>query len=233
MLVIFDVDGTLTRTSELTSRAFAQAFEEVFGAPLPSRDWSEYPRVSAAGLLEDACEWVFGRPPRDEERVGVRDRAIELVATSLFSLKDSLEVPGAARAFERLRRSGHAVALASDDWRETVELELERAGFELEGVPLASADDALAREDIIAHAWAMAGGEATHPHVVYVGDEVWDLGAARRLGLAVVGVSVDGHDERLREAGVEDVVRDFEDYGLFEAHLMAALARPRAAEPDA
>lgn len=226
MLVIFDVDGTLTLTSELNARAFSRAFEDVLGSPLPSRDWSEYPRVSATGLLEDAAVRALGRAPTDEERRAVRDRTIELLATALFSLKESLEVPGAVRAVNRLRAHGHAVALASGDWRESVEVKLERAGFDIDDLPLAAADDALAREDIIALAYARAGGREAHPHVVYVGDEPWDLSAARAIGLAVLGVCPDGNDRKLREAGVEDTVRNFEDFQLFEAHLQSALQRP-------
>lgn len=224
VLVIFDVDGTLTRTSDLNVRAFTRAFEDVLGAPLPSQDWSQYPRVSATGLFEDACHRVLGRDPHDEERAGIRARTIELLAIALFSLKDSLEVPGAVHAVARLTSGPHAVALATGDWRESAEIKLERAGFEIEGLPLATADDALAREDIIRLAYQRAGA-TTHPHVVYVGDGPWDLEAARSLGFAVVGVAPDGQDGRLREAGVQDIIRDFGDYHLFEAHLMTALER--------
>ncbi|MCA9554659.1 MAG: HAD family hydrolase [Myxococcales bacterium] len=230
MLVIFDVDGTLTRTSDLNRRALAQAFELALGVPLPSQDWSEYPRVSASGLVEDGARRALGRPCTDEERAAVRDRFVELVATALFSLKDPLEVPGAVRAFERLRRGGHAVALAAGDWRESAEIKLERAGFELAGIPMASADDALGRGEIIALALARAGGREAHPHVVYVGDGVWDVLAARDLGLAVVGVDRSGQ-AGLRDAGVQDVLPSFEDYLFFESHLMRALQRAAVPRP--
>jgi phosphoglycolate phosphatase-like HAD superfamily hydrolase len=225
MLVIFDVDGTLTRTSDLNRRALAQAFEEVLGQPLPSQDWSEYPRVSASGLLVDGARRALGRAATDAERAQVRARFVELVAEALFSLKTSLEVPGAVRAFTRLQRAGHAVALAAGDWQESAEIKLERAGFELDGVPIASADDALARQEIIALALARAGGSEAHPHVVYVGDGVWDLAAARDLGLAVVGI--EAGQGRLQARDVQDVLPGFEDYLLFESHLMSALERAR------
>jgi len=223
VLVIFDVDGTLTRTSELNDRAFAQAFEEVMRVPLQSRDWTQYPRVTARGLLEDGAQLVLGRAPSPDERKAVRDRFIELLATHLFSLKDSLEVPGAVQAFDRLQRSQHSVALATGDWAESAQVKLERAGFEIDEVPMASSDDAAAREAIIETAWRRAGGPEAHRHVVYVGDEVWDLNAARSLGLAVIGVSADG-DNALHEAGAQSVLRDFVDYHLFEAHLLKALS---------
>ena len=225
MLVIFDVDGTLTRTSALNGRALARAFEETLQTPMPSRDWADYPRVSATGLLEDAAQRALDRPPTEPERAAVRARYVELVATTLFSMKERLEVPGAVQALDRLRAAGHAVALATGDWRESAQIKLERDGFDVDDVPLAAADDALAREDIIRAAYQASGGADVHPHVVYVGDEVWDLSAARSLGLAIVGLSADGQDARLREAGVQDILRDFEDFYLFESHLMHALAR--------
>ncbi len=218
MLVIFDIDGTLTRTSALNARAFGQAFEEVFGIALPSRDWSQYPRVSASGLLEDATQLALQREPSPAERAALKARCIELVCAYLFSTKDSLEMPGAVRALARLQDAGHAIALATGDWKQSAEIKLERAGFEFENIPLASADDAAVRAEIISCARSRAG--TGDPHVVYVGDEVWDLEAAQSLGLAVVGV---GTGERLQAAGVKDTIPGFEDYALFETHLMSAL----------
>lgn len=222
MLVIFDIDGTLTRTSEVNARAFGQAFEDVFEVPLPSRNWSDYPRVSASGLLEDAAQRALHRLPTAPERAALKERCIELVCTYLFSVKDSLEMPGARRALARLQDGGHAIALATGDWRQSAEFKLERAGFEVEGIAMASADDASARGEIIRCAQGRAG--ANHGPTVYVGDELWDLNAAQALGLAVVGLSAN-NSERLREGGIPDTIPDFEDFSLFETHLMSALQR--------
>ena len=39
MLIIFDIDGALTRTSDVDAALYAQAFLDTFGVPLPALDW--------------------------------------------------------------------------------------------------------------------------------------------------------------------------------------------------
>lgn len=221
MRVVFDVDGTLTLTSEINRDALAQAFLEVFGVPLPSQDWSGYPRVSASGLLLDAAQRALERPPTQDETRRVQAAFMEHLMTVLFTRKAPLEVPGAVDAVRRLQQAGHTVALASGDWRAGMEVKLERAGFEIDGLPIASADDAPERDAIIAEAVARAGGP--DGYTVYVGDGPWDIGAAQALGFAVVGVDPDATG-RLDALGIE-VVPDFVDYFAFEAHLMQAFLR--------
>jgi phosphoglycolate phosphatase-like HAD superfamily hydrolase len=54
MLVIFDIDGTLTRTYDLDGAPYARAFVETFGQPLPSREWTTYRHVTDRGIAEVA-----------------------------------------------------------------------------------------------------------------------------------------------------------------------------------
>ncbi|MCR4413741.1 MAG: hypothetical protein NUV77_15080, partial [Thermoguttaceae bacterium] len=58
---------------------------------------------------------------------------------------------------------------------------------------------------------------------VYVGDGLWDLKAARRLGIGFLGVAANG-TARLREAGAEAVVADFADRGQV-LRLLESLAQ--------
>jgi hypothetical protein len=39
MLIIFDIDGALTRTSDVDAALYAQAFLDTLGVPLPALDW--------------------------------------------------------------------------------------------------------------------------------------------------------------------------------------------------
>ena len=48
MLIVFDIDGTLTRTSEVDAALYAQAFFDTFGIPLPTLDWTAYSHAKGA-----------------------------------------------------------------------------------------------------------------------------------------------------------------------------------------
>lgn len=223
MLVVFDVDGTLTQTESPTQQALAEAFIRTFDARLPCDDWSTYRRVTAPGILREAVQATFARLPTEEEEQTFQQIYTEFIAYWLFTQKDRVEVTGAVAAVERLRAAGHTVAVATGDFRESAELKLERAGFDLEDTILASGDDDDRREGILSHAILQSGGQDAFDHVVYVGDGLWDLKATRELNLPMVGIDY-GHTGRLEAAGAALVIPDYEDYSLF----VRCLERTRA-----
>jgi phosphoglycolate phosphatase-like HAD superfamily hydrolase len=53
--------------------------------------------------------------------------------------------------------------------------------------------------------------------VVYVGDAVWDVKAARNLGYRFVGIGSGANAERLRREGARRVLADYLDRGTFFA----------------
>jgi phosphoglycolate phosphatase-like HAD superfamily hydrolase len=62
------------------------------------------------------------------------------------------------------------------------------------------------------------------PRAVYVGDGLWDLRAARELGIGFVGVRHDADESRLRAEGAQRIVRDYRDPRRFIALLEEAAA---------
>ena len=204
MIAVFDIDGTLTRSCAADAAAFADAFEETFGAALPSNDWSTYAHATSAGILEEALLLLRGRGPTREERTA-------MVATFLSNLRemlpaDGLEVPGAGQVLTWLRDEGHAVALATGAWRQEAELKLAAAGIAFAEIPLATSDDHPDRRVILRTALERCGWRS-ESDAVYVGDGPWDLRAAQAVGVRFVGVDVRG-DGRLGALGCSRVFHD-------------------------
>ena len=213
MIVVFDIDGTLTRSREADALAFASAFRATFGVPLPTTDWSAYRHATSAGILEEALVRVRGRSPTAEEG---RAMQVAFRAELERALPEAgLAVPGAATVLDRLRARGHAVAIATGAWRWEGERKLARAGIAHAGVAFASSDDHADRAVILRTALVLAGWRFGTP-AVYVGDGPWDVRAARALDVGFVGVDVDG-DGRLAAMGCERVLAD-----LTEADPLAA-----------
>ena len=119
----------------------------------------------------------------------------------------------ARRHIERLRNEpGLSIAVATGAWEDSACLKLRHAGIPFDGLPLASADDALSRETIMALAYERAAVQAkvdSFDSVTYFGDQTWDVLAARSLGFDFVGVATDRRMDRLRTAGAVTVIRDF------------------------
>ncbi len=64
-LVVFDLDGTLTRTSRVDSECYERALLEVAGVRDPRTDWSTYEHATDTGIVDEIFRERFGRSPGD------------------------------------------------------------------------------------------------------------------------------------------------------------------------
>lgn len=184
--VILDIDGTSLDSPGSDGDLYVDAVRQVLG-PVRIRDaWELYARVSDTGILADVCG--DNALAYDEE---VSRRVMEVfvarVSAHMATHGPYREIPGALRFVQdTLRRPGVRVAYATGGWRASAELKLSSAGFPLEGIPLASANDHQDRRHIMLHALGQLGGP--FDTVTYYGDGVWDREATAALGWAFVPV---------------------------------------------
>ena len=230
-LVIFDVDGTLSRTSDVDDRCWCEAAREVLGVESMTTDWSCYSHSTDEAIATDLILARFGGRPDDPEvRARVRRLRDDFTARIRMEISRSPDcfrpVPGAPQLFPRLAAAGWASAIATGGWRATAEMKLRTAGIPFEGVPAAHADDAHPREEIVSKAIERSGVAGP---AVYVGDGVWDVRAATRLGIGFVGVGQGESADRLTEAGARITLSDYTD---FEDFLHAVGKFPPAGPSD-
>ena len=133
-------------------------------------------------------------------------------------------ITGAGTLFQDLRRAGWHVALATGGWGPCAAAKLQAAGLVVSDVPMACADDAESREDIVRLAWRRAETQArvTFERVVSVGDAPWDVRTARSLGLPFVGIATGVLADRLRTEGATTILPDFSDAAAVLAALSSA-----------
>ncbi|HVS14853.1 MAG TPA: HAD family hydrolase [Thermoanaerobaculia bacterium] len=224
-LAIFDVDGTLTDSVALDDRVYRVTLAEVFGFELEREFFGDFPNVTDSGVLESLFLERFGRKPSFDEIDGFVRRFVHSLSQELASAARCAQIGGAGRFLESLRRSQRwAVALATGSFSASARLKLAAAGIGWERW-IASADDAVSREDIFALAIERSGG--TRARTVLVGDAEWDARTARRLGIAFVGVAPMRRGAKLRALGAADVLADFRDRRRAREVLDAAVALAR------
>lgn len=227
-VAIFDIDGTLTRTNRVDEECYAQAVQDVLGVSNISTDWGSYRHSSDNGILHEIIETYCKRAPSGRDFRAVRARFIELV--SVRSRSDSEgweEVAGAREILRELPSMGWTIAIATGGWGPSALCKLECANISISNISFACADHAFARLDIIR--WALRGAvgvvkSSTIP-VVYIGDGVWDIDAARVGGYGFVGI---GHGDRavlLAAAGSQVVLSDYLDRSKFEHALTSACSQ--------
>lgn len=199
---VFDVEGTLVDAVMPTLRCWRGTFE-MFGHEV---GLAELHRLSGMDGKEMLAKLLPRVSPREREeminRQGARYREEFLIDVPAFRDVRAL--------FEALKRRGCRIALATDCQRDELRHYLEVTG--IEGLP-----DALACGDDVRRGkpaaslidLALRRVKAGRKPAVMVGDTPFDAKAARKAGIASIGLLTGHFAERdLVEAGCGAVFRD-------------------------
>jgi HAD superfamily hydrolase (TIGR01509 family) len=200
--VLFDVDGTLVDTTYLHAVAWWEAFRQhEHDVPM-----AEIHRAIGMGS-DHLLDHLLG-PDRD------RDDDAELTAAHAVLYAAYWErlrpLPGAADVLRACARRGLAVVLASS--AQEHELDVLRQVIDADDVISAATSSADAGSskpapDILEA--ALDQSDVDRERAVFVGDAVWDVEAAAKLGIPCIGLACGGTSAaELRQAGAVATYRD-------------------------
>jgi HAD superfamily hydrolase (TIGR01549 family) len=222
--VIFDVDGTLVDSVDLHARAWQEAFAR-FGKQIP------YERVRyQIGKGGDQLMPVF----LSKEELEEFGEELEKYRGRLFKREYLPRVkafPKVRELFERIRRDGKRIALASSAKED--ELEVYKKIADIEGLveEETSKDDvekSKPHPDVFEAALSLLGGPPVG-RVIVVGDTPYDAEAAGKAGLRCVGFLCGGFpEEDLRAAGCIRIYKDAADLLARYDESPIAAAAPKA-----
>lgn len=219
-LVVFDIDGTLTRTNEADEKCFQTAVAEKFGIPGVVTDWGAYTHSTDSGIIQELVETKLGRAPTQEEIDSFKQIFIKHLENFYATVPGSFDcVPGACTIFNQIKNTGtHVVSLATGGWKPSALMKLGRAQVDVQEVPAAFADDHFSRDDIIKTSVERAKqryGVDTFRSITYVGDGRWDFVTCKRLGIPFIGVTDKRGRDYLSREGVETIIDDYSDFDSF------------------
>jgi phosphoglycolate phosphatase-like HAD superfamily hydrolase len=215
-LAVFDLDGTLTEHFDEDEECFVQAFIDAFDIGEVNRHWLDYEHHTDLCVVGEVFRTKYGRLPTalDFSRYincyvarlkGAFQRRAEVVR----------EVEGARSLIEMFMQGTlWRTAIATGGWERSARLKLLAAGFSVDAIPSAFAEDGPSRERIVQTAIDRARsqyGEEVFDKIVLVGDGEWDAKAARRLGLPLIGVADGSQRDVLVRAGARHVFSDFRE----------------------
>jgi phosphoglycolate phosphatase-like HAD superfamily hydrolase len=184
--VIFDIDGTLLHSIEIDETLFRQAISSAIDGVEIRPLFSDYEHVTDAGIVSQIMR---------ENSVTDATFTVETIKRRfLRMLSEHVATNGAFPAFPGARNylqkfvesDDHAVGIATGCWRDSAVLKLNSAGLGDFKVPIATADDAMARIDIMQFALSQMPGR--FDSITYYGDGEWDRQATATLGWNFVPV---------------------------------------------
>jgi len=183
--IILDIDGTLIDSMGVDPTLYFSSIERVLG-PVCLRDLNDYHHVTDSGILRQVLE-ENGFSEIGEIIASVKSVFMEGLNSHIEDMGSFPVIDGAVQFVDRVRRSTDMrIAIATGCWRESALLKLQTAGFNIEGIPLATSDDSPSRVEIMRSAQEMSGGDAGA--VTYFGDAEWDERACHGLGWNFIAV---------------------------------------------
>lgn len=193
---------------EVDNDCYWQAVHAVFGTGGGIQPIDDYTHVTDSGILSQWTRQQLGRPAREAEVMAIRAGFLRrLQKASRERPQDFLPTPGLRDWLQARRACGAGLAIATGGWGHTARFKLECAGLADLELPLASADDAMPRADIMRAALRLLTPAAAR--ATYIGDGPWDARASAELGWDFIGIASGKRADRLRAAGAGQVHADF------------------------
>jgi phosphoglycolate phosphatase-like HAD superfamily hydrolase len=218
LCVIFDIDGTLCDTSDVDDVCYRYAAAAALKVSPSEIDWTGAPHHTDSGIARWLWERFRARSPSREELDRLRDDFLRrLEAERVADANRFRPVRAAPQFLDGLRRVAPILGIGTGGWRVSAEFKLGAAGID-PGLLYATADDAESRAEIFSLAWTRASADSERPRAtILVGDSVWDVATARKLGWRFLGVGTGAAAGRLHRAGAAVVVPDYVGPDAIEA----------------
>lgn len=217
--IIFDIDGTLTNTTEIDDLCFTEAIAATFNFTSFNTNYGHYENTTDSGILNQLSLERRNRPCTVTEIENFIDCFCGLLENVYEKDPGHFrEIPKAAKTIHALtHHEDLRVGLATGGWKQSALFKLQCAGISIEDCSAASfAQDAFARHDIISHTISKMnkrhGGLPELSDIIYVGDGNWDYRATLQLGIKFIGI------DNKKLAHIHDIVK-ISDYDELEQHI--------------
>jgi len=193
-LAIFDIDGTLTKTNEVDHICYVDTVQKFIDKQFLTFDADAFTHFTDSSILLELYQQYLNRLPNAEEEKVFKDYYFQALNRNLAEQPSYFQaIDGAPEVLHAL--SGEwAVALATGCWVESAHIKLKGGGIDIGAHPLATASDAVTRQDIMLTAVERA--KSLHKvddfeHIVYLGDGLWDKRSCASLSMPFIGMDAD------------------------------------------
>ncbi|MDA8080237.1 MAG: HAD family hydrolase [Actinomycetota bacterium] len=208
--ILFDIDGTLITSGGAGTRAWALAFDEVYGVKVDISQFSDLGMTDPEVAVR-SFEAVLGRKPQPKELVSILERHVHYLAQTVESSERYKVLDGAEELLTDLIGRGYMLGLVSGNSEKGAHIKLSRANlnrfFSFGGFGSDSADRSELTKTALQRAELAFGRQIALPQFLSVGDTARDVEAAHAVGIKCVGVATSKFTKQdLLDAGADYVI---------------------------
>lgn len=219
LLLVFDIDGTLTKNNDIATVAFRKTVFDIFGITHYNEKWNEYKKDSDTGIVEEIVYLNQRRIVTKSELLFFQSRYLSHFNTLVDSAGDRIApVDGLMDFFASIRESSLAsVALFTGGFPAVALRKLELISVEKQYL-MAAAFDGQTREEVFLKCLLRATGKYSHrfSNVVMFGDSLSDARIASCFRIPIVGVATNLTANAFFDAGVANVICDYNNLDIEE-----------------
>jgi len=208
--LVFDIDGTLITTGGAGARAWAMAFEELYGVTADVAEFSE-PGMTDPDIARLTFTGAVGRAPEPPDLARVMGRYLHHLSETLADADGYRVMKGVEELLPALVEAGYLLGLTTGNLEAAAHIKLHPAGlnrfFCFGGYGSDSGDRVELTRKAIQRAGMISGAEIAPAATIVLGDTPHDVDAAHGAGARSVGVASGSSTvEDLVRAGADQVL---------------------------
>lgn len=220
-LAIFDIDGTLMHSAGHDEDLFKKAHAQHVGEDTTDQHWGDFTHMTDHAINTEFFERIYDRPATVNEVDAIKGSFFDMMKqTHVTAPEKFAPVRGSIEAVNRLLDHDQwSVCFASGGWGVSSSFKLSTLGIHSNDHPTAFGDihsDRLTLVNGAMEAAQQKAGVDTFDQIVSIGDAIWDVETARKLGLSFIGIASWVPVADLHAAGASHVIDHYEDYNHFE-----------------
>lgn len=186
ILLIFDIDGTLTDTVTMYHEIFNETLSEL-GFNNYNRNFNEYKHHTDSFVVNEINR------NQSEKRKSIIDDFEHLIYSKIKNRK-IIEIEGAKKLIDSLSKSENlTICYATGSVKLTAQYKLQKIGVDFSEYQLNCSNHLEERENILLEAIEKAKNykKLTHfDQIISVGDGIWDLITAKNLNIEFIGIGL-------------------------------------------
>lgn len=216
--MVFDIDGTIFPSNEISTYAFSQAIFYEFGITSYNIQWDQYNKCSDIGIVREIFQTNFGKALQWEQVINFENVYHSIFSDILFKNKQLLPTLGIENIIKRLEDNNWKIAIFSGGFEKTALHKLSMINISKPHYPISTAYDGLFRKDILNSSILKAkvvNDTDTFNKTIIIGDSRQDINLSMTLELPMIGVTSSIDSDTFKHYGVEHTISNFSNETAF------------------
>jgi phosphoglycolate phosphatase-like HAD superfamily hydrolase len=222
ILVVFDIDGTLTNTKSVDDECLQKTFRDLFLMNIEGFDWDKFSHATDWSVSQELYKKQFGNFPSFEDYSKIIDCFTKNLENEKCNCPEKfLAIENASNCIDFLTSKGYSVAFATGSWEQSAIVKLSSLGIQPYDFSWSNSSKFISREEIMLDAIHQEelSSQKRFKKIVYFGDGQWDVETCEKLGIPLIGIDVQKNG-MLSDLGVEYVFNDYQEIDKIEEAIL-------------